>query len=122
MVSKQFDYFNFQDCTYSMPKSKDSTARISMFQKLRIPFVFTLEASFAGANRGALAGKHFSIGDLINVGKYVLQGVWQIKKLEMNKSMLKQITEEARSNLKEEDGDGDSDSSSEDEQIVSKKV
>lgn len=55
-----------------MPKSKDSTARISMFHKLRIPFVFTLEASFAGANRGALAGKHFSQRDLMNVGKYVL--------------------------------------------------
>ena len=72
VLSKQFDYFNFQDCTFSMPKSKDSTARISMFHKLRIPFVFTLEASFAGANRGALAGKHFSQRDLMNVGKYVL--------------------------------------------------
>jgi hypothetical protein len=72
VLSKQFDYFNFQDCTFSMPKSKESTARITMFHKLRIPFVFTLEASFAGANKGALAGQHFSIGDLMNVGKYVL--------------------------------------------------
>lgn len=39
-----------------MPKSKDSTARITMFHKLRIPFVFTLESSFAGANKGALSG------------------------------------------------------------------
>ena len=72
MVSKQFDYFNFQDCTYSMPASKDSTARITMFHKLRIPFVFTLEASFAGASKGHLAGKHFSQGDFEKVGKYVL--------------------------------------------------
>ena len=72
ILSKQFDYFNFQDCTYSMPKSKDSTARITMFHKLRIPFVFTLESSFAGANRGALSGLHFSQRDLQNVGKYVL--------------------------------------------------
>jgi len=55
-----------------MPKSKDATARITMFHKLRIPFVFTLEASFAGANKGDLAGKHFNTGDLMNVGKYVL--------------------------------------------------
>ena len=52
VLSKQFDYFNFQDCTSAMPKSKEATARITMFHKLRIPFVFTLEASFAGANRG----------------------------------------------------------------------
>jgi hypothetical protein len=91
ILSKQFDYFNLHDCTYSMPKSKDSTARISMFHKLRIPFVFTLEASFAGASKGSLAGKHFSIGDLMNVGKYVLKAFWEIKKLELNKSLIKEI-------------------------------
>jgi hypothetical protein len=74
-----------------MPKSKESTARVTMFHKLRIPFVFTLEASFAGASKGDLNGKHFSQGDLINVGKYVLKAFWECKKLSLNKSMLKQI-------------------------------
>lgn len=55
-----------------MPKSKESTARITMFHQLKIPFVFTIESSFAGANQGALKGKHFSTGDLMNVGKCVL--------------------------------------------------
>jgi len=55
-----------------MPKSKDATARIQMFHKLRIPFVFTLECSFAGASMGTIAGKHFSCKDLMNVGQYVL--------------------------------------------------
>jgi hypothetical protein len=35
-----------------------------MFHQLKIPFVFTLEASFAGASKGSLAGHHFSLGDL----------------------------------------------------------
>lgn len=74
-----------------MPKSKESTARVTMFHKLRIPFVFTLEASFAGASKGDLNGKHFSQGDLINVGKYVLKAFWETKKLSLNKNMLKQI-------------------------------
>ena len=74
-----------------MPKSKEATARITMFHKLRIPFVFTLEASFSGANKGFLAGKHFSKRDLMNVGKYVLQAIWETKKLELNKTLLKQI-------------------------------
>jgi hypothetical protein len=56
VLSKQFDYFKFSDCTFSMPEAKKSTARITMFHKLRIPFVFTLEASFAGASQGKLAG------------------------------------------------------------------
>lgn len=56
VLSKQFDYFKFSDCTFSMPEAKKATARITMFHKLRIPFVFTMEASFAGANQGELAG------------------------------------------------------------------
>lgn len=72
VLSKQFDYFKFSDCTFNMPESKKSTARITMFHKLRIPFVFTLEASFAGANQGKLAGLHFSCGDLEKVGLYAL--------------------------------------------------
>ena len=78
-----------------MPKSKDSTARITMFQQLKIPFVFTLEASFSGASKGSLNGRHFSLKDQTNIGKYVLKAIWEIKKLELNKNLLKQITEEA---------------------------
>jgi hypothetical protein len=59
-----------------MPKPKESTARISMFHQLRIPFVFTLEASFAGSNRGKLAYQHFSLQDLENIGKSVLKCVY----------------------------------------------
>jgi hypothetical protein len=51
-MQKYLDNFNFADCSFKMPKSKESTARISMFHALKIPFVFTLEASFAGASRG----------------------------------------------------------------------
>lgn len=89
MLSKQFDYFNFRDCTFSMPSNKEATARIQMFQKLRIPFVFTLEASFAGASMGVNSGKHFSCRDLMNVGKYVLKTFWECKKLFLNKGLLK---------------------------------
>lgn len=119
MLSKQFDYFNFNDCTFKMDKSKESTARIALFHKLRIPFVFTLEASFAGASRGSMAGKHFSQGDLMNVGKYVLKAIWEVKKLELNKTLLKQINDEASKHAKinqaDETGDSDGCSSSEED-------
>lgn len=109
-----------------MPKSKESTARITMFNQLKIPFVYTLEASFAGANKGNLSGQHFSMRDLINVGKYILKALWECKKLSMNKNLLREITMEALS-LTKNQNDKDSDcsdkgcSSSEDELIVFKK-
>lgn len=99
-----------------MPKSKESTARITMFHELKIPFVFTLEASFAGANKGKLCGQHFSIGDLENVGKCVLKALYQTKSLENNRKLLKEISVEIEKlpTQTEEDGD-DSDRSSDDD-------
>lgn len=91
-----------------------------MFDKLRIPFVFTLEASFAGANRGVLSGKHFSIKDFMKVGKYVLQAVWETKKMELNTNLMKQITDEANSLNKvvsDDDADSDGCESSEEEAL-----
>jgi hypothetical protein len=35
-----------------MHKSKEATARISMWKELKIPAIYTMEASFCGADRG----------------------------------------------------------------------
>jgi hypothetical protein len=35
-----------------MSKYKDSTARIAMFKELNIANIFTMEASFCGADKG----------------------------------------------------------------------
>lgn len=110
------DNFNFADCSFKMPKSKESTARITMFHQLKIPFVFTLEASFAGASRGKLQGQHFSLGDLENIGKTVLKALYYTRMAESNRRMLKELAIEAESQqLNEEGGDSDGDGSSSDD-------
>lgn len=105
-----------------MPKTKESTARISMFHQLKIPFVFTLEASFAGASKGKQAGQHFSIADLENIGKSVLKSVYFARNIEQNKRMLRELYIEADSLQINDDGDSDSNASSssesEDEKIA----
>lgn len=99
-----------------MPKSKESTARITMFNQLKIPFVFTLEASFAGASRGKYQGQHFSLGDLENIGKAVLKALYYTRMAESNRRMLKELAIEAESQqLNEEGGDSDGDGSSSDD-------
>jgi len=75
-----------------MPKSKEGSSRIAMFQELKIPFVYTLEASFAGASKGELAGQHFSVGDLKGIGRAVLAGILALKK--MDRIVMKQISTE----------------------------
>ena len=101
---------------------KAQTARIAMFHHLRIPFVFTLEASFCGANRGQLAGKHFSLGNLVEVGKAVLRALWAYKKTLLTKSSnaIKEINAEAEARFTKEK-DNDEGSSSEEEALPNKR-
>lgn len=46
IMSKIVDYFSFGDSRFSVKKSKEKTARISLFRELNIPCIYTMEASF----------------------------------------------------------------------------
>ena len=107
-----------------MTPAKSQTARIAMFHQLRIPFVFTLEASFAGANKGQFAGKHFSLGNLLDVGKAVLRGIWAYKKTMMTKnvSVIKEINAEAEAKFDKKGAYCDGGTSSEEEPLPTKKA
>mmetsp|Transcript_27276 Transcript_27276/g.27147 ORF Transcript_27276/g.27147 Transcript_27276/m.27147 type:complete len:237 (+) Transcript_27276:213-923(+) len=52
-----------------MSKSKESTARISLFKDLNIPMIYTMEASFCGADQGELEGMHFNSEHFNKVGR-----------------------------------------------------
>ena len=54
ILSKICDFFSFDYCRFSMSRFKDSTARIAMFRELNIANIFTMEASFCGADKGDL--------------------------------------------------------------------
>ncbi len=42
IVSKQTSYFEFKFCNYHISKSKYGTARISLFNELKIPYIYTI--------------------------------------------------------------------------------
>ena len=106
-----------------MPKSKESTSRITMFNQLKVPFVFTLEASFAGANKGKLANEHFSIRDLENIGKAVLKTIYQLKLAEGNKKVMKELLMEVdQYNITGDECDDSDGSSDEEDDSEMKKV
>jgi len=52
ILSKLCYFFSFDQSRFSMSKQKESTARISMYNEIQIPNIFTMEASFCGADRG----------------------------------------------------------------------
>jgi len=60
IVSKLCSNFSYGDSRFSVQKAKEATARISMWHALKIPAVYTMEASFCGADTGPNKGYHFT--------------------------------------------------------------
>ena len=52
-----------------MSKSKEQTARMTMWKELKIPAVYTMETSFCGTDIGPNPGFHFSSESLIETGR-----------------------------------------------------
>jgi len=61
--------FSYDDCSFSVTKSKDTTARVVVARELNITNSYTLEASFCGANFGRYNSCHFSTMHFEQVGR-----------------------------------------------------
>ena len=69
LLSKVSPYFTYKDCRFKMQRSKEATMRIALYKEMRVPNIFTLEASFCGNDFGPNAGKHFTTLTLQDMGK-----------------------------------------------------
>ena len=83
IMSKLCDYFSFEQSRFSMNRSKEGTARIAMLKELGIPNIFTMEASFCGADMGALKDTHFTTDALQMAGKKCLEALIVYSKIEV---------------------------------------
>ena len=66
-----------------MNRSKEGTARIAMLKELNIPNVFTMEASFCGADQGDYKDQHFTTEALMNAGRKILEALIVYSKIEV---------------------------------------
>jgi len=69
ILGKIWPFFNFNYSRFGVQKSKESTARVAMFKEIKIPTIYTWEASFWGNENGPNKGKHFTRENLQQVGK-----------------------------------------------------
>ena len=81
IMSKLLDFFSFESSRFSVHKSKESTARITLWKELKIANVFTMEASFCGADKGQLENKHFMPEHFMLAGQKLLEGLIVYTKL-----------------------------------------
>ena len=61
--------FGFEDCSFVVQKSKESTSRVVMWREFSLVNSFTCEASFLGPNKGANANLHFNPTMLCLMGR-----------------------------------------------------
>lgn len=52
IMGKLLDYFSYNYSRFNYSRAKEATARISLYKELKIPNVFTMEASFLGPDTG----------------------------------------------------------------------
>lgn len=104
ILSKLCDFFSFEQSRFSMNRLKDGTARIAMFKELNIPNIFTMEASFCGADRGEYKDRHFSTDYLMEAGQKLMEALIVYCKIEVNHN-IKEIRGKDKQEEKTEDKD-----------------
>ena len=62
-------YFSFADCSFTVKRARETTARVVVARELGIPNSYTLESTFAGANFGPLKDYHFNGDHFQDVGR-----------------------------------------------------
>jgi cytosolic carboxypeptidase protein 2/3 len=76
LLSKISSYFCYDSSRFGNQKSKESTARISLYKDLKnVPNIFTMESTFSGMDYGPQKGVHLSTDDLENMGRDLCRAV-----------------------------------------------
>lgn len=70
-MEKLFDAFKYQNCSFSMQKDKEGTARIAMWKQLNTDYIYTLQSSFCGSENGP----NYLEADYERIGKKLCEGM-----------------------------------------------
>lgn len=63
-------FLRFRICCFGVQKTKESTARISIYKELKTcPNIFTMESTFSGLDIGERKGDHMSTTDFEKMGQ-----------------------------------------------------
>jgi len=102
--------FAYEDCSFAVTKSKDTTARVVVARELGITNSYTLEASFCGSNFGRYNSCHFSTMHFEQVGRSFCETIFDF--CDPNQTRARAALQELKLLYpidKGDDGDADSD-------------
>jgi hypothetical protein len=69
MFSRKCEEFSFEGSSFTVHKAKESTARVVLWKEYLLVNSFTLETSFCGPTKGLYKDTHFSISQLLELGR-----------------------------------------------------
>lgn len=69
IFSQHSENFSFENCSFAIQKSKETTARVVMHREFSLINSFTCECSFLGPNKGFYKDCHFTISMFLELGK-----------------------------------------------------
>jgi hypothetical protein len=70
ILSKLSPFFCFESCRFGVQRSKESTARVSLFKEIEVcPNIFTMESTFAGVDKGEFKGQFMDTLDFQRMGQ-----------------------------------------------------
>ncbi|CAK5059072.1 unnamed protein product [Meloidogyne enterolobii] len=84
ILSKSSDSFSLKDCSFSITKAKEFSARVSIWRQFKLERVYTCESSYFGFDFGSKAGTQITITDLKRMGAELVEGLVYLK--EFNKT------------------------------------
>jgi hypothetical protein len=70
-------YVSYDDCSFHIKKSRESTARVVVCRELNVPYSYTIEATFCGPDMGPLRYYHMNIGHLQDCGAAMCDSILQ---------------------------------------------
>jgi hypothetical protein len=71
ILSQISPFFSYPGCSFQLQSYKESTQRITMFRELKMPAIYTMEATFSGMSFGPHTGQHMTVEQLQLVGKHL---------------------------------------------------
>uniref|UniRef100_A0A914NI39 Peptidase M14 domain-containing protein n=1 Tax=Meloidogyne incognita TaxID=6306 RepID=A0A914NI39_MELIC len=75
ILAKSSDSFSLKDCSFSITKAKEFSARVSIWRQFKLERVYTCESSYFGFDFGSKAGTQITITDLKRMGAELVEGL-----------------------------------------------
>ncbi|RWS11437.1 cytosolic carboxypeptidase 1-like isoform X1, partial [Dinothrombium tinctorium] len=96
LLSELAPAFNINYCSFSMDKSKEGTARITVWREFGVKLSYTMECTQGGCDQGIYRSKHLGIEQLKEMGAHVCKLISQIQFKTVGGKPIPQMTETMR--------------------------